>query len=233
MAGHEQAEHVLFRYLLARAQVLKESRQVLEEIVRKIGKYRALLFADMTREPGEVTLLLSEWRTGNRCAESRLFELLMPELRKIATRCFRKERSGHTLQPTALVNEAFLRLVASKSVEYQDRGHFLALAARVMRRYLIDHARAQPGFAFLPMEGLPERFVGRYTRLDFAIAIDSLLDELELESPRQKAAVELKFFLGLTDAEAAGALSLTLHTFQREWYRARKWLFQRLTIQVC
>jgi len=179
--------------------------------------------------PGEITQLLQKWRTGNREAESRLFELLMPDLRKIAGRCFRGERSGHTLQPTALVNEAFIRLAAAKNIDWQDRGHFFALAARVMRCYLIDHARSRPSVHFLAMEGLPERVLANHTRLELAVAVDALLDELETESHQRRAVVELKFFLGLTDAEAADALNLTLHTLQREWYRARRWLFERLS----
>jgi len=180
---------------------------------------------------GEITQLLQQWRAGDAEAESRLFELLMPDLRRIAAKCFRGERPGHTLQPTALVNEAFLRLAAAKNIDWRDRGHFFALAARIMRRYLIDHARARPSVDFLPMEGLPERILGKHTKLELAVAVDGLLDELEKESHQQRAVVELKFFLGLTDAEAADALNLTLHTLQREWYRARKWLFDRLSTE--
>ena len=184
----------------------------------------------MEGDPGEITALLQQWRSGDRVAESKLFELLMPDLRKIARNCFRGERPGHTLQPTALVNEAFFRLAKAKNIDWQDRGHFFALAARVMRRYLIDHARSQPSVIFLPMEGLPERIRGSgRTPLEFTIAIDTLLDELEKESQQRRAVVELKFFLGLTDEEVAEALSLTLRTVQRDWHRARRWLFERLT----
>jgi RNA polymerase sigma-70 factor, ECF subfamily len=179
----------------------------------------------------DVTLLLQQWRTGDSQAESRLFELLLPDLRKIAVRCFRRERPGHTLQPTALVNEAFIRLAAAKNIDWQDRGHFFALAARIMRRYLIDHARSRPSVVFLPMEGLPEHILGKRTKLELAVAVDALLDELETQSHQQRAVVELKFFLGLTDVEAADALNLTLHTCQREWHRARKWLYDRLSTE--
>jgi hypothetical protein len=120
----------------------------------------------------EITRLLHQWQAGDRQAESDLFELLLPDLRNLAGRHFRKERAGHTLQPTALVNEAFLRLARAKNVEWQDRGHFFAIAGRVMRRYLIDYARARPDAQFL---------------------------------------------------------NLSLHTLQREWYRARRWLFERLS----
>jgi DNA-directed RNA polymerase specialized sigma24 family protein len=100
-----------------------------------------------------------------------------------------------------------------------------------MRHYLIDHARARPSIVFLPMEGLPERVLGTQTPIDLAITVDALLEELEKESPQRREIVELKFFLGLTDPEAAEALNLTLHTLQREWYRARRWLFERLTAE--
>jgi RNA polymerase sigma factor (TIGR02999 family) len=176
-----------------------------------------------------VTELLQRWRTGDREAEERLFELLMPDLRAIAARCFRNERAGHTLQPTALVNEAFFRLARSKNIEWQDRGHFFAIASVIMRRLLIDHARGRPEVKFLPIEGLPERLLADSTPLEQAIAIDALLDELGKESPQQRKVVELKFSLGLTDDEAAEALNLRLRSLQREWHRARKWLFERLT----
>ena len=182
----------------------------------------------MASGPGEITQLLQQWRAGNPQAESALFELLMPDLRKIAGCCFRNERPGHTLQPTALVNEAFVRLVRAKNIDWRDRGHFFALAARIMRRYLIDHARARPSVQFLPMDGFPDRVLGRRTPLELAITVDDLLEELEKESPQRRAVVELKFFLGMTDEEAADALNLKLHTFQREWHRARVWLYQRL-----
>jgi len=178
---------------------------------------------------GNVTQLLQQWRAGDLQAEAALFELLLPDLRKIAGCCFRGERSDHTLQPTALVNEAFVRLVRAKNIEWQDRGHFFALAARIMRRFLIDHARAQPSVQFLPLDGFPERVLGRRTPLEIAITVDALLDELEKESPQRRAVVELKFFLGMTDEESADALNLKLHTFQREWHRARLWLYTRLT----
>lgn len=187
----------------------------------------------MDGDPGDVTVLLRQWRAGDREAESKLFRLLMPDLRKIAAHCFRGERPGHTLQPTALVNEAFLRLAKVKKIEWADRRHFLALAARVMRRYLIDHARSKPSVIFVPIEGLSERILGSRTPVDLAVAISALLDELETESPQRCAIVEMKFFLGLTDSEAAEALTLKLHTLQREWHRARVWLFERLSAEPC
>ena len=183
----------------------------------------------MAKEPGGITELLHRWRTGDRDAESRLFEELMPELHAIAERCFRRERPGHTLQPTALVNEAFFRLAKAKNVEWQDRGHFFAIASMIMRRLLIDHARSRPDAELLPLEALPESVLANATPLEQAIAVDTLLDQLGKESPQQRQVVELKFSLGLTDEEAAEALNLKLRSLQREWFRARKWLFERLT----
>lgn len=176
-----------------------------------------------------ITELLRRWQAGDVQAESRLFEVLMPELRAIAARCFRKERPDHTLQPTALVNEAFFRLARAKNIDWQDRGHFFAIASMIMRRLLIDHARSRPDAVLLPIDTIPEHVLADATPLEQAIAIDRLLDELGKISPQQRRVVELKFSLGLTDEEAADALNLKLRSLQREWFRARKWLFERLT----
>src|SRR5436305_4180849 len=181
----------------------------------------------MTSNPGEITQLLRLWRSGNQAAESKLFELLAPDLRKMARGYFRRERDGHTLQPTALVNEAFLRLATAKHLDWQDRAHFFAVSARIMRRYLVDYARAKP-IANVPLYLIEEKPLGGQFQVELALAVDVLLDDLGKESPRRRTVVELKFFLGLTDQEAAEALNLTLHTFQREWSRARRWLFERL-----
>jgi RNA polymerase sigma factor (TIGR02999 family) len=187
----------------------------------------------MDTQKGDITVLLQRWRTGDQEAEAKIFELLLPDLRKIAARCFRRETPGNSLQPTLLVNEAFLRLAAAKNIEWKDRGHFLAMSARMMRRYLIEHGRSRPSVQFLPMEGLPERVLGKRTEIELALALDSLLEDLAKESQQQRAVVELKFFLGKSDMEAAEALNLKLHTLQREWYRARNWLFERLSNEAC
>lgn len=183
----------------------------------------------MPVEPGEVTVLLHRWREGDKEAESLLFELLMPELHKIAGCCFRGERPGNTIQPTALVNEAFFRLAAAKSIAWHDRGHFLAVAARVMRRLLIDQARSRPTVKFTPMESLPERIRDNHTPLELAITLDTLLDELEAESRQKRTIVDLKNIVGLTDPEVAKVLNISLRTVQREWHDARVWLFKRIT----
>jgi RNA polymerase sigma factor (TIGR02999 family) len=182
----------------------------------------------MTETPEEITILLRRWREGDRDAESELFEALMPELRKIARRCFRGERPGHTIQPTALVNEAFLRLAAVKHIEWQHRKDFLAMAATMMRRYLIDHARGRPSVQLSPIEGMPERFLGRYSPIEQRIAIHTLLDELDAESHEKRMIVELKFSLGFTEEEIAEVMNLSLRDTQRQWHLARRWLFERL-----
>jgi RNA polymerase sigma-70 factor (ECF subfamily) len=183
----------------------------------------------MPEDPGEITLLLRRWRVGDKDAESELLELLAPELRKIAGCCFRRERANHTLQPTAILNEAFLRLAAVKNIEWQDRGHFLALAARVMRRLLIDYARSKPTVQFTPLEDLPEPIQRDRTPREIQITLSSLLSELEAKSPQKRTIVDLKNVLGLRDEEVAEALGLPLRTVQREWHDARVWLFKRMS----
>jgi len=183
--------------------------------------------------PGEVTRLLRNWQSGDAASESKLFELLLPDLHKIAAAHFRRERQGHTLQPTALVNEAFFRLASARKVEWQDRGHFLAIAARIMRRYLIDHARDRPDAEIVPVADFPESVRHRRSQLEWAIAIDLLLEEMGRSFPKQRTVVELKFYLGFTDSEAAETLNLPLRSLQREWFLARRWLFERLNGDAC
>ena len=114
----------------------------------------------MADKPAEITLLLRHWREGDRKAEARLFELFLPELRRMAARFFRGERPGHTLQPTALLNEVYIRLAKTETLELQDRAHFFAVAGRIMRHVLIDHARSRPDFQFLSMEDFPAGISG-------------------------------------------------------------------------
>jgi RNA polymerase sigma factor (TIGR02999 family) len=183
----------------------------------------------MTDNPGEITVLLQGWRNGDKEAEAQLFERIMPDLRRIAGYIFRSERPGHTLQPTALVNEAFLRLAAAKDIDYQHRGHFLAMSAMFMRRLLIDHARARPSVQFTPVDGINERLLGRFTPLETWIMLDILLAELAMVSHEQREIVELKYFLGCTDEETAAALCIRVRSMQRGWHDARRWLFERLS----
>jgi len=140
----------------------------------------------------------------------------------------RGERPDHTLQPSALLNETYLKLTATKEVDWRDRRHFFALAARAMRRFLIDYARGRGGSIKLPLDDFAPMIVSDEPNMELAIVVDRLLDELGKENPEQCAMVELKYFLGLTDDEAAEALHLPLRTAQRRWLEARKWLFERL-----
>ena len=183
----------------------------------------------MSIDHEEITLLLQKWRGGDREAESRLFLLLMPELRKIADRCLRRERRNHTLQRTELVDEIFFKLHKAREIDWQDRGHFLAIVTRMMRRYLIDYARQRPKAELLSMEGVPEGLTAGRTRLEVAVAVDSLLDDLEKESPRRCSVVVLMSYLGLTPQEAAEKLQLSQRTIEREWHEGKKWLFERLS----
>jgi RNA polymerase sigma factor (TIGR02999 family) len=180
---------------------------------------------------GEITELLQRWRSGDQAAETRLFELVQPDLRRLARHYMRRERPGHTLQPTDLLNETYLKLTGAKKVDWRDRGHFFALAARAMRRYLIDYARGRRGQVKLPLDDISPVVTSDASNLELAIAVDRLLDELGKTNPDQCAMVELKYFLGLTDDEAAEALHLPLRTAQRRWLEARKWLFERLESQ--
>ena len=183
----------------------------------------------MAAVPGAITVLLHRWQDGDKEAESQLFQLLMPELRKIAGYCFRGERPGHTFQPTVLVNEAFLRLAAAKHIDWQNRGQFLAIAARIMRRLLIDHARSRPSVKFSPIDGIPQPMVNHCTPVEWVVALDLLLEEMDAESHERRMIVELKFGLGLTDAETAQVLGISERSMQRQWHIARRWLFERLS----
>ena len=181
----------------------------------------------MSPSTGEVTQLLRAWSAGNRQVEERLFELVLPDLRNLARALMRRERRDHTLQPTALLNEAYLRLVAARERDWESRRHFIAMAARIMRRLLIDSARARTKTEIVPLNthDLPS---GPRGELELAIAVDRLLDELEATHPDWCSVVELKYFMGLTDDEAAEALGLRLRTMQRQFSDARRWLFERL-----
>ncbi len=187
----------------------------------------------MTAHSEDITLLLQQWSGGNRDAESKLFAVLMPELREIANRSLRRERRNHTLQRTELVNEIFLKLPKTKKIDWQGRCHFLAIVTRMMRRYLIDYARKRPKAVLLSMDGLPEGLMAGKTKLETAVAIDELLDEMEKESPRRCSVVVLISYLGLSPGEAAEKLEMSERTVEREWHEGKKWLFERLSKKPC
>lgn len=182
----------------------------------------------MPARAGDITMLLQEWRSGSRTAENALFELVLPDLRRLAHYLMKGERPGHTLQATELVNQIYLRLVAAKNRDWQSRKHFYAIAARSMRRHLIDHARGRPDVEFVALEAIENLFPADRGSVDLALMVDLLLDQLAEVHPDWCMLVELKYFLGLTDDEAAEVLGVKLRSMQRTWRDARQWLFERL-----
>jgi RNA polymerase sigma factor (TIGR02999 family) len=140
----------------------------------------------------------------------------------------RGERRDHTLQPTELVNQVYFRLVAAKDQNWQNRAHFFAIAAKAMRRYLIDYARARPGATFIPMESLAGQLRGGDAKVELAVAVDALLAELSEQHADLCTVVELKFFLGLTDEETAEVMGVSVRSMQRLWQDSRRWLFEKL-----
>lgn len=181
-------------------------------------------------EDGDITGLLRRWREGNSEAEGELFRRVMPDLRKLARYFMRGERKGHTLQSNELVDEIYLRLAGAKDCDWQDRGHFFAFSARAMRRYLIDYARRRGSNQFVPMAELEGVLRTSGSKVETALTIAALLDELEQSSPDLCTIVEMKFFLGLSDQDAADALGLKLRSLQRRWQDARGWMFERLRV---
>ncbi len=169
-------------------------------------------------------------RDGNRDAIDALLPLVHAELRRIATRHMRHERPDHTLQPTALVNEAYLRLVDQRDVAWQNRAHFLAVASRVMRRVLVDHARARTtakreGGLRVELEAADVAGSGGDVDL---LALDEALGRLSRMDPRLAQVVESRYFGGLTTRETAEAMQISTATVEREWVAARAWLRREL-----
>ena len=176
----------------------------------------------------DITLLLRKWREGSREAENQLFALVFPNLRRLAHYLMQREREGHSLQATELVNQIYLKMVAAKDQDWQNRQHFFAIAARAMRRYLIDHARGRPNANFVALEGMENLLPAGSPQLELAITVDRLLDKLAEIHHHWCTLVEMKYFLGLSDQEAAEALGVKLRTMQRMWSEARKWLYMQM-----
>ncbi len=181
--------------------------------------------------PGEVTELLVRVREGDQEALERVFPIVYDELRRVAGYQLQGERAGHTLQPTALVNEAYLKLVGSPGADWRDRAHFVAIAARAMRQVLVDHARRRDAFKRggdrqqTTLSGVP---LGVDLNSDELLALDEALDRLDALDSRLRQVVEYKFFGGLTDKETAELLGVTPRTAQRDWVKARAWLYREL-----
>ena len=182
----------------------------------------------MPEKRGDITPLLHQWRAGNRTAENELFALVLPNLRRLAQYLMKGERKGHTMQATELVDQIYLRLVAAKDRDWQNRQHFFAIAARAMRRHLIDHARRRPGAESVALDGIGRLLPAEPAKLDLALTVDRLLDQLAEAEPDWCTLVEVKYFLGLTDEEAAEMMGLKLRTLQRMWRDARQWLFEHM-----
>jgi len=178
-----------------------------------------------------ITRMLGELRAGRKEVESRLLEAVYPELRRIAAHYMQGERAGHTLQPTALVNEAYLELVGQPDIDWRNRSHFFGIAAQLMRRILVNYARqkkAQKRDGNRQRVELSDVVAIAEGHLDEIIAIDAALDRLAELDPRQAKIVELRFFTGLTEDETAEALAISPRTVKREWTVAKAWLHSEL-----
>jgi RNA polymerase sigma factor (TIGR02999 family) len=182
--------------------------------------------------PQEVTQLLIDWSRGDQAALDSLMPLVYEELRRLAHRYMRRERVGHTLQTTALINEAYLRLIEQQHVQWQSRAHFFAIAAELMRRILVDYARtrtrAKRGGGALRVS-LNEGAVSSQERGAELIALDDALQRLAVIDPRKSRVVELRFFGGLSIEETAEVLNVTPMTVVRDWKTAKAWLHREIS----
>ena len=178
----------------------------------------------------DITALLLAWGGSAEAADSRLVEAVYDELRRLARRQLARERPNHSLSPTALVNEAYLKLIDQRRVRWQNRAHFFAVAAQLMRRVLVDHARARAtakrgGITTISLDGVD---VGAPVADLEILALDGALEKLGRVDARQKRLVELRYFAGLTIEEVAGVLDVAPITVKRDWALARAWLFREL-----
>jgi RNA polymerase sigma-70 factor (ECF subfamily) len=184
-----------------------------------------------TEESHDITGLLDRWRLGDQDAANQLIELVYGDLHRIAAREMRREHGEHTLQTTAVLHEAYLRIFRSEPVEWKDRGHFYAVAAQQLRRVLVDHARRAHsekrggGIVKLSLWESDGSAVGVDERL---LALEEALVRLEDLDPRAAKAVELRFFGGLTEADAAEVLGISVATLKRDWDFAKTWLAAQL-----
>jgi RNA polymerase sigma factor (TIGR02999 family) len=182
----------------------------------------------------EITGILFRWSQGDEHALDSLTPLVYRDLRRIAARLLRAERSGHTLQPTALVNEAYLKLAGDAKVQWQNRSHFFAVAARAMRQILVDHARGHlaakrgGGVTVVPLE---EGLVFARERSADLLALDRALQRLSAIDPRKTRVVELRFFAGLNNDEIAELLQISPNTVMRDWNMAKAWLRREIAGQ--
>jgi RNA polymerase sigma-70 factor (ECF subfamily) len=186
----------------------------------------------MGSSPGEITRLLNEVRNGDRAAEAKLLPLVYQDLRRRAANYMRKERINHTLQATALVHEAYIRLIDQRKIPWKDRSHFFAIAAIAMRNVLIDYARKESA----KMRGGPSRTISLDEGLLISpqksselLALDDALNRLGKVDPRQSRIVELRYFGGLSVEETATTVGLSKRQVEREWAMAKVWLHGEVT----
>ncbi len=184
-----------------------------------------------TASSGQVTHLLRAWGDGDEQALEQLLPLVDAELRRLARAYMYRERRDHTLQPTALIHEAFIRLAGAQNIRWQDRAHFFGICARVMRRVLVDYARAR-GFqkrgARAEKVPLPDVSIPVPERPVDIVALDLALDALAIQDERKSRVVELRFFAGLTTEETAEVLHVSSDTVKRDWRLAKLWLLRQL-----
>jgi RNA polymerase sigma-70 factor (ECF subfamily) len=194
-----------------------------------------LLEIAMHDSPGEVTLLLAEMKRGNSEALPKLIPLLYHELKRLAAHFLRAEREGHTLQPTALVHEAYLRLAGQKA-GWQNRAQFMAVAAQLMRRILVDYARqrvaAKRGGEAAPVEWKICDIGGGVEQSEEMLAVDEALERLAALDPSQARVVEMRYYGGMTVEETAEALGISPRTVKREWALAKAWLRIEISSRV-
>ena len=190
---------------------------------------------DPAPSPHEITQLLAEWSNGNQTALDKLYPLVYDELHRMARRYMNRERKGHTLQTTALINEAYVRLVDQKHVHWENRAHFFAISAQIMRRILIDHARSH---AYAKRGGgaqkvsLDETAIIADDPAADLLLLDEALNRLAEMDPRRSQVVELRYFGGLNNEEISGVLKISENTVTRDWNMARAWLYQELSGSV-
>jgi RNA polymerase sigma factor (TIGR02999 family) len=186
-------------------------------------------------DPPDITRLLHEWQDGDKDALEALMPLVYDELHHLASRYLARERSDHTLQTTALVHEAYLKLAGQRSTDWRSRSHFFGIAAQCMRRILVDHARADDRMkrgrdvVVVPLDELVASHVGRPARAFETLELDRALTTLEALDRDQGKIVELRYFGGLTIEETAEVMGTSPATVKREWAIARAWLYRELT----
>lgn len=185
---------------------------------------------------GEVTILLNQISSGSSEAANQLIPLVLHELRRLARHYMKTERPGHTLQPTALVNEAYLRLVGDQARDWRNRAHFIGVSACVMRRILIDYARrrqaAKRSVGEQAVESYADPEVFSYEQAEELLALNSALDRLDQMNSRQRQVVEMRYFGGLSLEETAEALGVSAMTVKRDWTAARAWLKGQVRAEV-